>query len=159
MGPAGLDAASSLSGGAGEREMWVDRLIGRKCSSRVRLDTTRRSETQPERAAAVGRVVGRREVGRSGRRRARWLCGPIAEGRGVARSSAGYASGCSRRQALRWSRGRSRQPMDVTCVSSMANPLRSTAACRRPARMACTRSRLAVAAAGSSCHNSRPLAT
>ena len=66
--------------------MWVDRLIGRKCSGRVWLDTTRRSETQPERAAAVGRLVGRRGVGRSGRRGA--PMGGDARGRMASRARA-----------------------------------------------------------------------
>ena len=102
--------------------MWVDRLIGRKCSSRVWLDTTRRSETQPGRAAAVGRLVGRRRVGRSGRRGARRRKGPMAEERGAARSSGvkWAAAGGSRHNSV--GLGPMRRAVaavlrDVACVS------------------------------------------
>ena len=61
--------------------------VARTCGSMMELDTTRRSAAQAERAAAVGRLVGRRRVGRSGRRGARRRKGPMAEERGAARSS------------------------------------------------------------------------
>ena len=53
----------------------------------MKLDTTSRSSTQPERAAAVGRLAGRRRVGRGGRHGARRRKGPMAEECGAARSS------------------------------------------------------------------------
>ena len=61
--------------------------VARTCGSMMELDATRRSAAQAERAAAVGQLVGRRRVGRSGRRGARRRKGPMAEERGAARSS------------------------------------------------------------------------
>ena len=82
VGLTGSDAASSLTGGAGEREMWVDRLIGRKGSSAMAGVGYDAQECDGAHGvAAVGRSMGRRGVGRSGRRRARRRGGPIAEGR------------------------------------------------------------------------------
>ena len=96
--------------------------VARKRSSTMELDTTRRSAMQPQRAAAVGRLVGRRRVGRSGRRGARRRKGPMAEERGAARSSGvkQAAAGGSRHNSVGLGpmrRAVAAVSRDVTCVS------------------------------------------